>query len=68
MPRMTSKSVISNSTISTKVTLWYTIIGQFLYTCLGTMELPTRVDTEKGSAKVLGLTPKLTAIRSYKGA
>ena len=35
---------------------------QFLYTCLDTMETPTEVDTEKGSARVLGLTPKLMAI------
>ena len=58
MPRMTSKSVISSSTNYTEVIFYNTMI----YTHLAIIDLPTGVDTKKGSPNILGLTPTLTTI------
>lgn len=66
MPRMKSKSIISNSTKSTKVTFCDIVTEKFLYTYLAKMEMPTGIDTEKGSAIVSRMTPKLTAIHGLQ--
>ena len=63
MPRMTSKSTISNSTRSVKVTFREIVIGQFSYTCLAISVSPTRVDIEKGSERVSVLTSNLIFIK-----
>ena len=52
MPRMTSKSTISNSTRSTEVTFREIVTGQFLYTRLAITGSPTGVETKKGSERV----------------
>lgn len=53
---------MSNFTRLAEVTFWDTVTGQFLYGHLTMIELPTSVETEKGFAKILRLTPKCTAI------
>ena len=66
MPRMTSKSTISNSTRSAEVTFLETMIGQFLYTRLAIVGSPTRVETEKGFERISGLTLNWTTKLSYE--
>lgn len=63
MPRILSKSIISTSIKFFEVTLWRTVLGHFLYIRLVITDSPTRVEAEKGSERLSGLTPKLTAIR-----
>ena len=65
MPRMTSKSTISNTTRSAEVTFGETMTGQFLYTRLAIKGSLTGVETEKGSERVSGLTLNWTTILSY---
>ena len=62
MPRMTSKSTISNSTRSAEVTFIATVIGQFLYTLLAITGSPTGVETEKRSKRIFGLTLNWTTM------
>ena len=62
MPRMTSKSTISNSTRSAEVTFWETVTGEFLYTHLAITGSPTGVETKKGFERVSGLTLNWTAM------
>lgn len=50
--------VMSKSTKSVEVTFWRIEIGQFLYTHRAIIDSLTRVEIEKGSDKILGLTPK----------
>lgn len=63
MPRMISKSAISNSTLSTKVTIKETGDRAILYTHLVITGSQTWVETEKGFERYSRLTRKITAIR-----
>ena len=56
MPRMTLKSTISNSTISSEVTFLESVTGKFLYTLLDINLSPTEVEIEKGFERLSGLT------------
>ena len=62
MPKITSKYTIFKSTRSTEVTFSETVTGQFLYARLAITGSPTRVETEKGSERVFGLTLNWTAM------
>ena len=53
MPKITSKSTISNSITSAEVNFLETAIGKFLFTCLAISGSPTIVEIEKGSERVL---------------
>ena len=66
MPRMTWNSNISNSTRYAEVKFCETVTGQFLYTRLAITGSLTRVETNKGSERVFGLTLNMTTIMSYK--
>ena len=63
MPRMTSKSTISNVTRSTEVTFCETMTGQFLYNRLAITGSSTGVDTDKGSKRFSRLTLNCTAMQ-----
>ena len=63
MPRMTSKSTISNSTRSAEVTFIETVIGQFLYTHLAIIGSRTGVETDKGYERVTGVTLNWTSMK-----
>lgn len=53
---------MSNSTISTKVTLRETTIGEFMYTHQVMIESLSRVEIVYGFERLLGLTPKFNTI------
>jgi len=62
IPRMTSKSTMSNSMRITKVTFWETITMQFLYSRLAMTESPFGVETVKGYKSILGQRSNSTTV------
>jgi len=66
MPRMISKSTISNFTRFVEVTFGEIVTCQILYTRVAITGSPTELETEKGSERVSGLTPKFTVIYGVK--
>lgn len=56
MPRIISKSSISNSTRSAMVTSWKNWDLALLYIYLTKIDSPKWVDSKKGSERILGLT------------
>lgn len=63
MIRITSKFIISNSTRSTEVTFREIVTCKVLYTHLVVTRLPIKVESEKGSLRILGLIQSLFLYR-----